>query len=197
MPPAGIESRIQALGGRLLDATGHAAEVAGSGWLDVLMERAVRDPGFRLQTLRFIDVLPVLTDDAVLVAHLQDYFADVELPWPSLSRWSLRHSDAPWAVSIAAPLVRATLRGLSRRFMGGNTLPRALHTLAKLEQRGMRCSLDLLGEAVLSEREADAYQQAYLGLLAGLPQAGAGTASPEISLKLTSLATRIHPADPR
>lgn len=200
MPPAtpseALETRISRLGDRLLDAVDGDAGSRGGGWLDTLIERAISDPVFRVQSLRFIDVLPVLTDDAVLVAHLQDYFDGAELPWPRVSRWSLRHIDAPWGVPIAAPLVRATLRGLSRRFMGGNTLPRALATIARLEQRGMRCSLDLLGEAVVSEREADAYQQAYLELLAGLPRAGDG-ARPEISLKLTSLSARIQPADPR
>ncbi len=194
---ADLEERIHALGSRLLDSADLAAKTAGGGWLDGLVERAIQDPGFRLQTLRFIDVLPVLQDDAVLVAHMQEYFADVELPWPAVSHWSLRHSDAPWAAPIAAPLVRATLRGLSRRFMGGNTLPRALRTLARLRSRGMHYSLDLLGEAVVSEREADAYQQAYLDLLAGLPRDRAGTVLPEVSLKLTSLSSRIHPADPR
>jgi len=193
---ADLEERIHALGGRLLDTAGRAAKMAGSGWLDRLVGRAIRDPGFRVQSLRFIDVLPVLQDDAVLVAHLQEYFAGVELPWPAVSHWSLRHSDVPWAAPIAAPLVRATLRGLSRRFMGGNTLPRALHTIARLRSLGMYYSLDLLGEAVVSEREADAYQQAYLDLLAGLPRDCTGADRPEVSLKLTSLSSRIHPADP-
>jgi RHH-type proline utilization regulon transcriptional repressor/proline dehydrogenase/delta 1-pyrroline-5-carboxylate dehydrogenase len=192
-----LEDRIQAHGGRLLDATDQAAQAAGDGWLDRLIERAIRDPGFRLQTLRFIDVLPMLRDDAVLVAHLQEYFSGIDLPWPPVSGWSLRHSDAPWAVPIAAPLVRATLRALSRRFMGGASLLRALGTIQRLQDNGMQYSLDLLGEAVVSETEADAYQQAYLALLAGLPRHDVGEAAPEVSLKLSSLSPRIHPADPR
>jgi len=193
----GLESRVRALGGRLLETAGRATRSGAGGWLDVLIERAIQDPGFRVQTLRFVDVLPVLRDDAALVAHLKDYFSGVDLPWPAVSRWSLRHSDAPWATPIAAPLVRTTLRGLSRRFMGGNTLPRALATVARLRGRGMHCSLDLLGEAVVSEREADAYQQAWLDLFAELSRTGGEADRPEISLKLTSLSARIHPADPR
>ena len=162
---ADLEARIQSLGSRLLDQAEHEVRKAGNGWLDALVERAIQDREFRVQTLRFVDVLPTLQDDAVLVAHLKEYFADVELPWPTVSRWSLRHSDAPWAVPIAAPLVRTTLRGLSRRFMGGSTLSHALKTIVRLRNRGMQYSLDLLGEAVVSEAEADVYQQAYLDLL--------------------------------
>jgi RHH-type proline utilization regulon transcriptional repressor/proline dehydrogenase/delta 1-pyrroline-5-carboxylate dehydrogenase len=193
---ADLEARIQSLGERLLEQADREVKAAGNGWLDALVDRAIQDRGFRVQTLRFVDVLPMLQDDAALVAHLKEYFAGVELPWPTVSHWSLRHSDAPWAVPIAAPLVRATLRGLSRRFMGGSTLSQALKTIARLHKRGMQYSLDLLGEAVVSECEADAYQQAYLDLLAGLQQADNNVERPEVSLKLTSLSSRINPADP-
>jgi RHH-type proline utilization regulon transcriptional repressor/proline dehydrogenase/delta 1-pyrroline-5-carboxylate dehydrogenase len=194
---AGLEVRTQALGDRLLAQVEREAKAARHGWLDALIERAIRDRGFRLQALRFVDVLPVLQDNAALVAHLKEYFADVELPWPAVSHWSLRHSDAPWAAPIAAPLVRATLRGLSRHFMGGSSLARARATIARLHDQGMHYSLDLLGEAVVSEREADVYQQAYLDLLAGLPRDGRQADRPDVSLKLTSLSARINPADPR
>jgi RHH-type proline utilization regulon transcriptional repressor/proline dehydrogenase/delta 1-pyrroline-5-carboxylate dehydrogenase len=193
---ADLEARIQSLGDRLLKQAVREVKQAGNGWLDALIDRAIQDREFRVQTLRFVDVLPTLQDDAALVAHLKEYFAGVELPWPTVSHWSLRHSDAPWAVPIAAPLVRATLRGLSRRFMGGSTLSYTLKTIARLRKRGMQYSLDLLGETVVSESEADAYQQAYLGLLAGLQPDNNSGQRPEVSLKLTSLSARINPADP-
>ena len=193
---AGHEARIQFLGERLLEQNDREAKRTGNGWLDALIERAIQDREFRVQTLRFVDVLPMLQDDVALVAHLKEYFSGIALPWPAVSGWSLRHSDAPWAAPIAAPLVRATLRGLSRRFMGGSTLPHAIETIARLRNRGMQYSLDLLGEAVVSEVEADSYQRAYLELLAGLQKVGNSTDRPDVSLKLTSLSARINPADP-
>ncbi|MEN8207492.1 MAG: proline dehydrogenase family protein, partial [Pseudomonadota bacterium] len=193
---AELEARVQSLAGQLLEQAGREVKPAANGWLDALVDRAIQDREFRVQTLRFVDVLPMLQDDAALVAHLKEYFAGVELPWPAVSHWSLRHSDAPWAAPIAAPLVRATLRGLSRRFMGGSTLSHALETIMRLRNRGMQYSLDLLGEAVVSESEADVYQQAYLDLLAGLQQDDGSAERPDVALKLTSLSSRINPADP-
>ena len=193
---ADLEARIQSLGKRLLEQVDCETKKSGNGWLDALVDRAIQDREFRVQTLRFVDVLPMLQDDVALVAHLKEYFSGVELPWPTVSHWSLRHSDAPWAVPIAAPLVRATLRGLSRRFMGGSTLSHALETIARLRNRGMQYSLDLLGEAVVSEAEAEAYQQAYLDLLSGLQQDDNSADRPDVALKLTSLSARINPADP-
>jgi RHH-type proline utilization regulon transcriptional repressor/proline dehydrogenase/delta 1-pyrroline-5-carboxylate dehydrogenase len=194
-----LETRLQALGRELLEAPARQTPGPRHAWLDKLILQAIGEPRFRVQTLRFIDVLPTLRDDAELAAHLKEYFGDLPLPWPEVSTWSLRHSDAPWALHIAAPLVRATLRALSRRFMGGRNLHEALHTLAALRRHRMGFTLDLLGEAVVSEAEADRYQQAYLDLLQGLPPADAiddENARPQISLKLTALYSQLNPSDP-
>jgi len=197
---ADLEARIQVLGSRLLTQLDREVKAAGGGWLDVLVSRAIQDREFRVQALRFVDVLPTLQDDAELVAHLKEYFVNTALPWPAVSHWSLRHSDAPWAVPIAAPLVRATLRGLSRRFMGGRDTRQALGTISRLQRKGMAYTLDLLGEAVLSEQEADRYQQACTELLQDLAQAVPASPEaqrPHVSLKLSSLYSQIQPADPR
>ena len=152
---ADLEARIQSLGDQLLEQAGREVQQAGKGWLDGLVDRAIQDREFRVQTLRFVDVLPTLQDDAALVAHLKEYFSAVELPWPTVSHWGLHHSGAPWAVPIAAPLVRATLRGLSRRFMGGSTLSPALETITRLRKRGMLYSLDLLAGLQQAGNRAD------------------------------------------
>jgi RHH-type transcriptional regulator, proline utilization regulon repressor / proline dehydrogenase / delta 1-pyrroline-5-carboxylate dehydrogenase len=194
-----LETQIHTLGRRLLETAAQSAPASRHAWLDQLTLRAIDEPGFRVQTLRFIDVLPTLRDDAELVAHLKDYFTGLELPWPEVSAWSLRHSDAPWALHIAAPLLRATLRALSRRFMGGHSLHEARHTIEKLNHRGMGYTLDLLGEAVVSEAEAQRYQQACLDLLQGLPpgdEAEHETLRPQISLKLSALYSQWNPLDP-
>jgi RHH-type proline utilization regulon transcriptional repressor/proline dehydrogenase/delta 1-pyrroline-5-carboxylate dehydrogenase len=194
-----LETRIHSLGRGLLESAAQTAQSSRHAWLDRLILQAIDEPGFRVQTLRFIDVLPTLRDDAELVGHLKDYFSDLDLPWPEVSAWSLRHSDAPWALHIAAPLLRATLRALSRRFMGGHNLTLARRTIEKLNRRGMGYTLDLLGEAVVSEAEAQRYQQAYLDLLQGLPPGDEReneTRRPQISLKLSALYSQWNPLDP-
>jgi RHH-type proline utilization regulon transcriptional repressor/proline dehydrogenase/delta 1-pyrroline-5-carboxylate dehydrogenase len=205
-----IEQKIQERGATLLERARQARTDAQETWLDALIARTIQDRDFRIQALRFIDVLPALRDDAELAAHLQEYFAQVDLPWPAISHWGLRHSGTPWAVHVAAPLIRATLRGLSRRFMGGRNVDQALQTVRRLQAAGMDSSLDLLGEAVISESEARRYQAACLDLLKGFAASGqqrvAGsspdtvTVSPapaiNISLKLSSLYSQVTSADP-
>jgi RHH-type proline utilization regulon transcriptional repressor/proline dehydrogenase/delta 1-pyrroline-5-carboxylate dehydrogenase len=195
---ASIEDSIRKFGLQLLElARNQASDIPA--WMTSLISQATNNPDFRVQALRFIDALPALHDDAELVAHLKDYFEAQQLPWPAFSEWGLQHSDAPWAVHIAAPLVRASLRGLSRRFMGGRNARQVLATTSKLHRRGMSYTLDFLGEAVLSEIEADHYQQAYIQLLKELGQVtrrNPATPSPHISIKLSSLYSQINPADP-
>ena len=158
-----IEDKIQAIGKSLYQSTKKHTEEAG--WIDKLVLLTTSDETFRLQSLRFIDVLPSLQDDVALTRHLQAYFGQLELPLPELARWGLDHSDEPWLAHIAAPLTRFTVRGLSRRFMGGQTQAQAAGTISRLRNRGMNSSLDILGEATVTEKEARTYQQAYLDLI--------------------------------
>jgi proline dehydrogenase len=53
----------------------------------------------------------------------------------------------------------------ARRFVAGETLDEALVAVRALNDKGIRASLDLLGESVTNEREARAAGNAYLGIL--------------------------------
>ncbi len=202
-----LEKRIQELGSELITNIRERGDE--QHWLDALVNRAIADPQFRIQTLRFIDVLPNLTDDVELSRHLQEYFGDLESPLPELAKWGLKQSDKPWLAHIAAPLVRYTVRGLARRFMGGNNFQRACITVDSLRFAGMASSLDILGEASVSEHEADEYQNAYLEMIpamsahmqtwkeAEITDSLHGRFAPRlnISLKLSSLYSQIDAAD--
>lgn len=200
-----IEDRITHFGQQL---SARIQRQKADGWLDELLSRIISDETFRIQALRFIDTLPALDDNKQLAQHLQEYFSQLELP--QFAAWGLQHADTPWATHIAAPTVRYALRGLARRFMGGSRLHQALACVSQLRHQGMNFSLDLLGEASLSESEADNYQQQYIDMLdalseplshwphhALLDQHG-GRRSPRmnISIKLSSLYSQINAADP-
>jgi proline dehydrogenase len=73
-------------------------------------------------------------------------------------------------------------RGLSSRFIAGNTLEAALAVCKKIHGEGISATLDYLGENVRSLDEAAACRDMYLRMLAGLRDAGL---EPNVSLKLT------------
>ena len=59
----------------------------------------------------------------------------------------------------------ALAKRFANRFVAGETLPEALTAIRALNSRGIRASLDLLGESVTNEREARAARDAYMQIL--------------------------------
>jgi proline dehydrogenase len=82
-------------------------------------------------------------------------------------------------------------RGVSRRFVAGETLDEALAVTRTLNARKMHVSLDHLGENVSDEREAIAAAQAYITALERIKQSGLDA---NISIKLTALGMDISQA---
>jgi proline dehydrogenase len=78
---------------------------------------------------------------------------------------------------------RAT-RGVSRRFVAGETLDDAMEATRALNARHLHVSLDHLGENVTDAKEAMAAAQAYIAILDRIKQAGVDA---NISIKLTAL----------
>jgi RHH-type proline utilization regulon transcriptional repressor/proline dehydrogenase/delta 1-pyrroline-5-carboxylate dehydrogenase len=165
---------------------------------------------FRVQALRFVDVLPALKDDEELVRHLREYFGDEELPLPGVARWGMEHARGGIAANLVAGAVRAALHGLATRFIGGADVKEALRSVEELRRDGMAFTLDLLGEATVSEAEAAEYHARYLRLLDDFAPKAArwkkhplldridGRTSPRfnLSVKVSSLYSQLTPVDP-
>ena len=66
------------------------------------------------------------------------------------------------AVALA---VRRNATRMAQRFIAGATPGEALPAIRKLRRQSLAFTLDLLGEATLSEDEAVVYEQRYLDLL--------------------------------
>ncbi len=207
-----LERRVVEEGKRLLAAARGEAEGARpvDRWLERLLERVMEDEGFRVQALRFVDVLPALDDDRELTRHLHEYFGEEGFPLPPLIAFGVRHVQAGIATGFVARAIRKSLGGVARRFLGGATAEEALDSALALRRRDIGFSLDLVGEAVVSEAEALRYQRRYLDILARLGQSvaswpdcplldrGHGRALPRlnVSIKPSSLYSQINPIDP-
>src|SRR5919198_2958631 len=86
-----LEARIDELGRRLLaEARERKTSFwARERWEDLLLRRLMESEAFRVQALRFVDVLPALKEDEELVRHVREYFGEEELPLPGLARWGI------------------------------------------------------------------------------------------------------------
>ena len=207
-----IERRVVEEGKQLLAAARGEAEGARlvDRWIERLLGRVMEDEGFRVQALRFVDVLPALDDDRELTRHLHEYFGEEGFPLPPLVAFGVRHVQAGIATGFVARAIRKSLGGVARRFLGGATAEEALDSALALRRRDIGYSLDLVGEAVVSEAEALRYQRRYLDFLARLGQrvaawpdnplldSGHGRALPRlnVSIKPSSLYSQINPVDP-
>jgi RHH-type proline utilization regulon transcriptional repressor/proline dehydrogenase/delta 1-pyrroline-5-carboxylate dehydrogenase len=181
-------------------------------WLDHVLEWAMADESVKVQMFRFVDVLPMLRTHEAVTAHLQEYFEEVKGQLPSAARLVVDLSDLNALTSKAvAYSTRANARKMAERFIAGTRVEEVMHSVSKLRRKGLAFTLDLLGEAVISEPEADAYQRAYLDLIAGLaPLVSKWAEDPQIdrddrgwiprcnvSLKLSALYSQFKPIDPR
>jgi len=82
-----------------------------------LLEQLGGNERLRVQLLRFIDVLPMLTRDDHLIAHLQAYFTDQDLPIPALFSGAISHASSWPANHLVAASVRQSIEWIGSRFI--------------------------------------------------------------------------------
>jgi RHH-type proline utilization regulon transcriptional repressor/proline dehydrogenase/delta 1-pyrroline-5-carboxylate dehydrogenase len=203
---AQLERRTGEIGRMLFERIGRGpAPWHRAWWDDRLMNLTLGDPEVKVQLFRFIDAMPVLATTESVRRHLAEYLGEAGERVPWWLRLALRRAPggSPGAAVLAWSARRAAAH-MARRFIAGETPAEALATVRRLRRRRLAFTADLLGEAVISEAEAEAYQQTCLDLLQGL--AGPLASEPEIaqldrdehgpipranlSLKLTSLTAR-------
>jgi RHH-type proline utilization regulon transcriptional repressor/proline dehydrogenase/delta 1-pyrroline-5-carboxylate dehydrogenase len=182
-----------------------------SWWDDRLMDLSMSDEAIKLQMFRFVDVLPQLETPAAIVGHLREYFAEAGDRLPAALRLGLRilPTRGPLGAALAG-VVRWSARRLARKFIAGSNIPEAVEAVRRLRGKSLAFTVDLLGEATVTEAEAEQAQREYLELIRGLSEAV--HAMPEkplidrdeqgpiprvnVSVKLSALFSQFDPIDP-
>jgi RHH-type proline utilization regulon transcriptional repressor/proline dehydrogenase/delta 1-pyrroline-5-carboxylate dehydrogenase len=218
IPPTGflpinpeLEALIRTQGERLfalMEAHPAPGIFSKKGAYARLMEWAMKDPAFKTQLFRFVDVLPALDSSAEIVRHLQEYLGDKAVVLhPALKTGLAAASLAP---ALVAGPVKAQVLDMARQFVAGTGPEDLVKQLRKNARAGLATTIDLLGETVVSEVEADEFLRRNLEVLdtvaAGLRAEVApgfsdlGPAGPQprlnLSVKISALTPDVHPADP-
>lgn len=204
---APVEARTQEIGQELSQRLAGYRPQPRERVQDRLMVWLMQDATLRTALLRFVDVLAAMHEDRAghrIAALFREYFQADFAHLPRSLRLGIhaaRSSRIPdWLVAWLARRLTALM---ANRFIvrpGQATMHTALQWLG---EHARYASFDLLGEAVVSEAEAQEYVQAYLTVLDYLAShptgaqrtAGDGPAF-EVSLKLSSLTSQFNPADP-
>ncbi|HEX4142820.1 MAG TPA: L-glutamate gamma-semialdehyde dehydrogenase [Pirellulales bacterium] len=179
---AKIERTTQEIGRYVFDrlARGQVSIFDRRWWDDRIMAWAMQDESVKVQMFRFIDVLPMLKSSDAVIHHLHEYFDDVKDHLPSAVRLGMAVATPRTLAGRAlAQTARRNAQSHARRFIAGVNTAEVL-TVALRERKLKRAfTLDILGEAVTSEVEAERYFQAYLSLIRGV--APTANAWPEVA----------------
>jgi RHH-type transcriptional regulator, proline utilization regulon repressor / proline dehydrogenase / delta 1-pyrroline-5-carboxylate dehydrogenase len=138
-------------------------------WDERFMDMTMADETVKVQLFRFIDALPQLQTSESITRHLREYFNETRDHLPGWARFGMRFIPRD---GMLANLLAATARGnaesLARKFIAGSNLDEAIVAVEKLRRKKLTFTVDLLGEATITEKEAHKSQQDYFELIAGL-----------------------------
>ena len=120
------------------------------------MDLASADQELKAALFRFVDVTPACRSLDDLARHLQEYLREVPETPPPLAA-AMRIADNKAARRAIGAAAAAGVRHMAHRFIVGETPSSALGVLRDLWNHGVASSVDLLGEATVTEAEADRY----------------------------------------
>jgi len=223
-----LQPQIEERGERIFDLVDRHPEsiFSKAGFYQRMMALSMRDEHFKVQMFRFVDVLASLRRSGDIVQHLEEYFAPAPAGRNGFAAYKPRNSRVaspslrgfapvihtgvrlarivPWLSSM---VLRRNVSGMARQFIAGKSPDDVMKTLRKRRQQNIGFTVDLLGEAVVSETEAGAYAARCLELLERLARETRGWTDPlgtnselfpvvNLSVKISALYSQMNPADP-
>ena len=202
-----LQTEIERRGERIFDLVDRHPEslFSKAGFYQRMMALSMRDEHFKVQLFRFVDVLASLHRGTDIVQHLDEYFADMRNGYAPLIRSGVRAAKiVPW---VSGQLLRWNVSGMARQFIAGRNPKDVMKMLRKRRSQGIGFTVDLLGEAVVSEQEANEYASRCLELLEHLGRETRDWTDPlgkntelfpvvNLSVKISALYSQMNPADP-
>nr|WP_243361749.1 L-glutamate gamma-semialdehyde dehydrogenase [Fundidesulfovibrio terrae] len=210
-----IEQAINARGKAFFASIrGEAPSIFNKGfWTGKVMDWAMQNEDFKVQLFRFVDVLPYLSSADALQRHIEEYFTGGQAgDIPPVLKWGAEKSGilGGLAAKVMGKAIRSNIEGMARQFIVGETTKEAVKNLVKIRKDGFAFTVDLLGEATVSEEEAQAYRDGYLEVLEAIareqgswkPLGGAGgdldwgyAPKVNVSIKPSALYSQSKPVD--
>lgn len=204
------DARIREIGRDMLDkARDHKAGLLSAKFYqDKLMDWSMKDKNFKVQLFRFVDAFPALTTPDLVHDHLVDYLTQPGVRPPPGMDLGLKAGGV--AKGLMTKTISSQIKGMAGNFIAGTDAADALPTLRDLWKDGIAFSVDLLGEACVSNAEADMYKAKYLDLVENLVGEASAWKSNDrlekdhlgtvprvnVSIKVSSLCAQFDPIAP-
>jgi len=210
--PSPLEPLVSRIGEQLarLSAGRTPTLFEGRWWSHQALNLAMQDGQFKTQLFRFIDVLPSITDDEQVVMLAREYLGEGATPLFG-THWGLKALSATsLGARLSGKAIRSQVEHMARTFIAGATVEEAAPRLTELWHHGRAWSVDLLGEATISDREADRYRDRCVEALTRLAQEVAHWSTVplfernhlgpiprvQLSIKISALSPHLDPIDP-
>src|ERR1700757_1620080 len=202
-----LQSEIERRGKRVFELVDKYGEplFSKAGFYQRLMTLSMHDEQFKTQLFRFVAVLPSLRRSSEIIQHLEQYFSGTDDGFHPLVGVGVGVARlVPW---ISAPLLRWNVSETARQFIAGRNPDEVIATLRKRRAQKIGFTVDVLGEAVVSEAEADEYAARYADLLEKLACETRDWTEPleknaelfpvvNLSVKISALYSQMSPAAP-
>lgn len=156
-PSIEFETAILALGSRMVAEIPSSRSTLAASADRFVMRGLSDDAALRAALFRFVDVRPACHGPADLVRHLHEFLLEAG-DSGAASRLARLTGVRPLRrpAALAASL---GVRRVARRFIIGETVQEAGPELADMWARGTASTVDLLGEATVTQAEADRYAE--------------------------------------
>jgi RHH-type transcriptional regulator, proline utilization regulon repressor / proline dehydrogenase / delta 1-pyrroline-5-carboxylate dehydrogenase len=206
-----MQSEIEAIGREIFARMAGAKPrlFSRSNLTGQLLEWSMRNEPLKMQLFRLVDVLPMLGSNKEVARHVAEYLGDDSdaLP-PAIRRVLGLGRQVPL---LTGPPTRRVVARMARTFILARGPGEAVRYLRAMRDHSTAFTVDLLGETVLSEREAEAYASRCLELIQVLASAAAAWPTVKnldsddrgpipavnISVKISALFSQIKPEAPR
>src|ERR687889_540283 len=152
---AAVERELFEVGRRLADALPSTRNPLRA-IDDKAMDLASSDAELKAALFRFVDVVPACRNLDDLARHLTSFLSEVEAP-PQPIGVAMRMGNSKAGRRALGMAAAAGVRRMAHRFIVGEDPRAALGVLRDLWKDGVASSVDLLGEATVTQAEAQRY----------------------------------------
>ncbi len=178
---------------------------------DQLLSWAMSNPFLRVQLFHFIDTLPALRSNNEIAKHFKEYLSIESVELPSALKSILNFTDpTSLPAQIASTTISKGVEVLANKYISGGNIQQVIKTIERLRKDKMAFTIDLLGEAVITESEAQSYFNKYIKLIDQLTEQsqkwgniseidqadGEDIFKVQVSVKLTAFYSQFDPFDP-
>ncbi len=157
--PDPVERELRLVGESLAAAFPQGSRLGLRALDSRAMELATGDQELRAALFRFVDVVPACRSLDDLARHLTGFLGELpDGPPPPISA-AMKVSGSRAGRAALGAAAAGGVRHLAHRFIVGESPRGALPTFRRLWDSGVASSVDLLGEATVTQAEADRYAE--------------------------------------